>query len=319
LKGANVSQETFDAWQLEIRLSFASRNAPALPIEALRSQYPKIVDNFYIDTRTFTDHYNQLVVSFQLLHGTSVVQREQIGTMSKRIDALESELMEARSERKRTIKLLETIADRIAVDYQKGPLQKNQKMDNGMVLPFSISYEHLKRNPRPVDMFVYFFAQEAKVGYHSKMQSNKYKSEALKHDWKNITAKFGRVKKIVKLMLMNIGAYPDNKPTDPKQLAAWQENLLKLGRQAEHNIDVRIDKDKSIPFEKFNVSNMLTNNTACKQMQHSLKLPLNTPSCESIFFDSSLNYTFSMNASIGLLVNQNLYRLDPKPSSIFRI
>ena len=53
LKGANVSQETFDAWQLEIRLGFASRNAPALPIEALRNQYPKIVDNFYIDTRTF--------------------------------------------------------------------------------------------------------------------------------------------------------------------------------------------------------------------------------------------------------------------------
>jgi hypothetical protein len=91
LKGANVSQETFDAWQLEIRHGFASRNAPALPIEALRNQYPKIVDNFYIDTRTFTDHYNQLVVSFESLHGTSVVQSEQIGTMSKRIDALESE------------------------------------------------------------------------------------------------------------------------------------------------------------------------------------------------------------------------------------
>jgi hypothetical protein len=98
LKGANVSQETFDAWQLEIRLGFASRNAPALPIEALRNQYPKIVDNFYIDTRTFTDHYNQLVVSFQSLHGTSVVQGEQIGTMSKRIDALESEYLHSAAE-----------------------------------------------------------------------------------------------------------------------------------------------------------------------------------------------------------------------------
>ena len=131
--------------------------------------------------------------------------------------------MEARSERKRTIELLEAIPDRIAVDYQKGPLQKNPKTDNGMVLPFSISYEHLKPNPRPVDMLVYVFAQEAKVGYHSEMQSNKYKSDALNHDRKNITAKFGRVKKIVKLMLMNIGAYPDNKPMDPKQLAAGKK------------------------------------------------------------------------------------------------
>ena len=58
---------------------------------------------------------------------------------------------------------MESIADCIAVDYQKGPLQKNQKTDNRMVLPFSLSYEHLKRNPRPVDMFVCFFAQEAKL------------------------------------------------------------------------------------------------------------------------------------------------------------
>jgi hypothetical protein len=51
-------------------------------------------------------------------------------------------------------RVMESIADHIAVDYQKGPLQKNQKTDNGMVLPFSISYEHLKRNPRLVDMLV---------------------------------------------------------------------------------------------------------------------------------------------------------------------
>jgi hypothetical protein len=144
-----------------------------------------------------------------------------------------------------------------------------------MVLPFSISYKHLKRNPRPVDMFVYFFAQKAKVGYHSEMQSNKYKSEASKHDRKNIIAKVARVKKIVKLMLINIGLYPDNKPADPKQLAAWQENLLKLGRQAENNIYAWINKDKSIPFEKFNISNVLTNKTVCRQMQDSLKLPSN--------------------------------------------
>lgn len=148
LRGANISQETFEAWQLEIRHGFASRNAPALPIEALRDQSPKVVDNFYIDTRTFTDHYNQIVVCFQSLHGTAVVQSEQIGIMSKRIDTLESELKESRSEWKRSIELLKSIPDRIAVDYQNGPLQKNQKVtDNGMVLPFSVSYEHLKLNP----------------------------------------------------------------------------------------------------------------------------------------------------------------------------
>jgi hypothetical protein len=255
-------------------------------LKRYKNQYPKIVDNFYIDTRTFTDHYNQLVVSFQSLHGTSVVQSEQIGTISKQIDALlESELQKARSERKRTIELLESIADCIAVDFQKGPLQKNQKTDNGMVLPFSISYKHLKRNPRLIDMFVYFLAQEAKVGYDSKMQSNKFKSLPLKKR-QATTAKFARVKKIVKLMLINIGLDPGNKPTDPKQLAAWQENLLKLGRQAENNIYAWIGKDKSIPFEKFNVSNVLTNKTVCKQMQDSLKLPLNTPAYESRFFNS---------------------------------
>jgi hypothetical protein len=281
LRSAKVSQETFEAWKLEIRHGFASRNAPALPIEALRNQAPKVVDNFYVDTRTFTDHYNQLVVCFQSLHGTAVVQGEQIGTMSKRIDALETELKESRSERKRSIELLESIADRIAVDYQKGPLQKNQKTDSGMVLPFSVSYEHLKRSPRLIDVFVYFFDAEAKLGYYSEQQSTKNKTDE-KHRKKTI-AKFARIKKIVKLMLLNIGSYPGKKPTDPKQLATWQENLLKLGKQAEQNIYVHFTEKLS--HDKFNVSNVLTNTDVCQKMQQDLKLPLNTPAEELQFFN----------------------------------
>jgi hypothetical protein len=67
-----------------------------------------------------------------------------------------------------------------------------------------------------VDVFIYFFDQEAKLGYYSKMQSNKLKSA--ESNRKNIIAKFTRVQKIVKLMLMNIGSYPGKKPTDPKLL-----------------------------------------------------------------------------------------------------
>jgi hypothetical protein len=86
LRGAQVTQETFEAWQQEIRHGFA-----ALPIEAMQNQAPKLVNNFNINTCTFTDHYNQLVVCFQSLHGTTVTQSKQIGTMSKCIDALELE------------------------------------------------------------------------------------------------------------------------------------------------------------------------------------------------------------------------------------
>jgi hypothetical protein len=209
------------------------------------------------------------------------VQSEQIGTMSKRIDVLEAELKEERSDRKRLIGLVESIADRIGVDYQNGPLQKSQKTDNGMVLPFSVSYDHLKRNPRLVDVFIYFFDQQAKLGYYSEMQSNKLKSAD--SDRKKIIAKFARVKKIVKLMLMNIGSYPGKKPADPKLLVAWQEDLLKLGRQAENNIYVHFG-DK-VPHEKFNVTNVLTNRNVCKKMQL-LKLPSNTPAEELQFFNS---------------------------------
>jgi len=80
-RGTNVPQETFEAWQLEIRHEFASRNIPALPTEALRDQSPKVVDNFHINTCMFADCCNQIVVCFQSLHGTAVVQSEQMGTM----------------------------------------------------------------------------------------------------------------------------------------------------------------------------------------------------------------------------------------------
>jgi hypothetical protein len=152
-----------------------------------------------------------------------------------------------------------------------------------MVLPFSISYDHLKRNPRLVDVFVYFFGQEAKAGYYSEMQGSKHSETG---ERKNITAKFGRVKRIVRLMLVNIGSYPGNKPADPKQLANWQENLLKLGKQAECNLYAQIDRDKSIPFEKFNVSSVLTSRAICTAMLHSMKLPSDTPAYEMQFFNS---------------------------------
>jgi len=92
----------------------------------------------------------------------------------------ESELMECRSERKRSIELLESIADRIAMDYQNGPFQKNQKANdnNGKVLPFSMSHEHLKRNPRPIDVFVCFFNAKAKLGCYSEKQTAKCKQDA---------------------------------------------------------------------------------------------------------------------------------------------
>ncbi|CAB9511022.1 hypothetical protein SEMRO_464_G148340.1 [Seminavis robusta] len=153
-----------------------------------------------------------------------------------------------------------------------------------MVLPFSISYEHLKRNPRPVDVFVFFFDQEAKLGYYSEMQSQKLKTPpAESKEKKNLTAKFGRVKKIVKVMLMNVGSYPSKKPSDPQLLAIWQENLLELGRQGENNLYASIDKVKSIPFDKFHVSHVLTN---LKLINHrNLKLPSNTPAEELQFFN----------------------------------
>jgi hypothetical protein len=62
------------------------------------------------------------------------------------------------------------------------------------------------------------------------MQSNKFKSEAFKQERKNIAAKFGTVKKLVKIMLLAGGSYPEPKPSDPKLIVAWQEELLKLGR-----------------------------------------------------------------------------------------
>jgi predicted metal-dependent HD superfamily phosphohydrolase len=155
--------------------------------------------------------------------------------------------------------------------------------DNGMVLPFSVSYEHLKRNPRLVDVFIYFFDQEAKLGYYREMQSNKLKS-AESNLKKNNIAKFARVKKLVKLMLMNTGSYPGKKPTDPKLLVLWQEDLLKLGRQAENNTYKHFAE--KIPYDKFNVSNVLTNRSVCKQMQLDLKLPANTPAEELQFFNS---------------------------------
>jgi hypothetical protein len=76
---------------------------------------------------------------------------------------------------------------------------------------------------------------------------------------------------------MNVGSHPGKKPSEPKQLAEWQTNLLKLGRQAENNIYAHCEKSgKSTPFDKCIVSSVLTNNNACKQMQQDLVLPWDT-------------------------------------------
>jgi hypothetical protein len=115
------------------------------------------------------------------------------------------------------------------------------------------------------------------------MQSNKLKSEASKR--KNTIAKFKKVKKIIKLMLLNLGSHPGKKPTDLKLLAAWQENLLKSSADKQSKICIYVHFHDSVPAEKFNVTNMLMNSSVCKQMQHDLKLPANTPVEELQFFN----------------------------------
>ena len=77
-------------------------------------------------------------------------------------------------------------------------------------------------------------------------------------------------------------------PEEFNRSVTWQENLLKLGRQAENNIYAWVDKDesiKSVSFEKFTMSNVLTTK-ACRQMQDAPRLPLNTPAEELQFFNS---------------------------------
>ena len=77
---------------------------------------------------------------------------------------------------------------------------------------------------------------------------------------------------------MNVGSHPGKKPSEPNQFAERQTNLLKLGRQAEKNICAYCEKSgKSTPFDKFNVSTVLTNDNAYKQMQQDLVLPRDTP------------------------------------------
>lgn len=117
------------------------------------------------------------------------------------------------------------------------------------------------------------------------MELNKQKASP--EDRKKIIAKFARVKKIVKLMLMHLGSHPGKKPSDPKELATWEQNLVKLGRQAENNIYAKIlAVSPDLPLNKFNVSTVLTNSNVCKQIQQEQRLPRNTPWEELQFFNS---------------------------------
>ena len=117
------------------------------------------------------------------------------------------------------------------------------------------------------------------------MQSAKFKSPP-KNEQKAVISEFAKVKKLVKLVLVNIGSHPGEKPSNPKELAEWKENLLKLGRQGEVNVcsqTARATTDKT-PHDKFNASNVLKNADIVKQMLQELKLPNDTPDSELQFF-----------------------------------
>lgn len=146
------------------------------PTKPIRRDIPDLLANFHMDTCSFADHHNDLVSACGSQHGRIIILTEQNTIQSNCIMMQNTRLTKVESELKRTRESLESMADRIAADYHQGPPHKSQKVSaTDAVLPFSDTHNHLKRNPRPKEVFTCFFDKQAKPGHCSEMNSNKFK------------------------------------------------------------------------------------------------------------------------------------------------
>ena len=161
-----------------------------------------------MDPRCFMDHFNDLARSMMTLQAT---QRQLVLTLN-------------RSEQRQLL-----ILDKLAQlsSFAGSPpvvwvAQQDQEMEVSAAPPPVIRYTVAEKGWGKVknveQYFFHFFNDQAMEGYQLDLEDPQWTTNP---DTSKIRAKFGRLKKLIKIMLAYADTYPPPKPRQVANIAAW--------------------------------------------------------------------------------------------------
>jgi len=290
----------FRSWISEARKAFLSRNAPGLPIETF-PLYGGDGKGFMMDTRCFTDHFNALASTAQANHMELQQQRHTLNDIRNALTTeskiTNSFIVERLFNIEKSVRRLET--------HMIGEAAKPSPVPSKGIIRFSISSKSLPKYASLADVTTAFFVDDYRAGYAFDTKSQSW-NELDSQGKKSLRNKFATIKRAVRMVLLHADCYPVVDENHPSQ---YKDVIKGIVTPAEKRLREALgfDDDKTLSIYKLEKE---LKQPAAKELGKSLKLPDNTPDDARKFFNSSLGL---------ILVNQILYRLDPEPSSIFRI
>ena len=246
LRSCGVDDATFDAWKEEVGIGFWSRNCQSLVISRMPAQLldgsPHPSRSVMMDPRCFMDHFNDLARSMMTLQAT---QRQLVLTLN-------------RSEQRQLL-ILDKLAQ-ISSFPGSSPVvlvaqQPDQEMEDSAAPPPVIRYTVAEKGWGKVknveQYFFHFFNDQAMEGYQFDLEDPQW---ATNPDTSKIRAKFGRLKKVIKIMLAYADTYPPPKPRQVANIAAWQRAVRDIAAACNARILQKLNDLSNSPTIKTQLS-----------------------------------------------------------------
>lgn len=275
LQKAGVSKETFCAWKKEVKEGFFNRNAIALPIEnfpreLLESSF--CTGKLLMDPRCFVDHFNTLAQSVMSLN-------------NQYFQVLQT-LKDVRQNSDRQFENLEKLvrSQGLGVVSRRG--EDGEEVDGALVPEeeayvnkYTVSSRRWRKNGNVRDYFFHFFDSRAMQGYQKDLDDPGWSK---KPDKEGVKARFGRLKRTVKLMLMYCDGFPEERPVDPLLYAQWCRAVETMAEGAEAIIRMDV---MELDSTKILTQGILIQSKAVRKSELEKSLPEDTPELYINFFN----------------------------------
>lgn len=300
---AGVETELFHQWQEQVKEGFFNRNLPALPIQNFPRGMGDVNNPFHnvvLDPRCFTDHINALTQQYMALHGSVVTLQGTVNNITSTVSpfmfrmkeiADSFEVLNARMEYFMAGSYSGTLPQVVSSPARsrssrtsqspQAALEPEEFSELSHIKHFSVSVKsHKDKSGRPVsDWLYYFFTEQAQLGYEKDKaeMDKKEKTEALKKERTRLKNQFQRAKKTVKVLLHFCEEYPRERPSDVGSLQRWEQEVKRLGLQAEQKMQKMMFADQGLEGKPISQNILLKSEQFTTAAESTLSFPPDTP------------------------------------------
>lgn len=225
---ANVTEDIFSQWCMELRERFAVDNFSSVPIHLLPTG---VANNVKVDPRSLYDCFNNLSQAYNCsiernnwLEAEVLRLRVNSAAQAHELKQVHEELQTLADQQQKILKVLEIKYDKPSQDARAPPVAVNASLFSDIVKRWS-------NDQSLEDYFYNYFKDQCYEGYQLELNTQDFQKK-LPTEKNKISGRYKRIKRGIKVLLYFCAEYPKPPLQDPNELPGWHKSLKRTAQQA---------------------------------------------------------------------------------------